>query len=312
MNEIVTTQEERMLGIYDDLDFNVYKKAPGVNNSYLTTFHKSAKLAQDDKYHPRPDTRDLRVGHAAHCLIFEPAKFEKMYIKAKYTEFRTDESKAWKAAAEEAGYFILKSSMSSEDPYRNPPEWDLVHRLRDAVMANPTAELLVKGCVFERSIFWVDKGVGTHQPTYKLCKARMDGYNEDHSMIVDLKTSNDASFNGFQKSCREYEYFRQVPWYTDGAKSSDVNLDVRSFVFIVVEKSPPFEVKLYKLDPNWVREGREIMRRDLEHYALCHKHNLWPGYGERVTENADGTASIINDGVRDLIQPNYAKIHPIY
>ena len=100
-------EEKRLLGLYEDMDFDEYRKAPGMNDSGIKTFRKSPLTYITEKMHPRPETRAFRVGHAFHCLVFEPEKFKKMYVKSKYADYRTTEAKTWKQVMTARGYTIL-------------------------------------------------------------------------------------------------------------------------------------------------------------------------------------------------------------
>jgi len=295
-------EEKRWLGLYPDLDFDEYRYAPGMNNSLLKVFHESPEKYITQKYHPKPTTRVFRIGHAFHCLVCETDKFKTMYAKSKYTSWQSNESKIWKKTMEARGKFILGIT-PGEDPFWSPSEWDLVHRMAESVLNNPIASLLLQG-KFELSGFWVDK----KQPNYdyegtgKLCKLRMDVYNEDHSCITDLKSAVDASMSGFQRSANEYGYFRQHPWYMTGAQSDEIKLDVSNgFFFVVCEKEPPYAIGIYRLDNEWVRQGAIILQNDMLAFKECHEKQEWPGYGWRQ-----------DNPVRDLVMPGYAKFHKIY
>ena len=171
----------------------------------------------------------------------------------------------------------------------NSSDWDMIHYMRDAIMAHPIASILIQGQV-EQSVFWVDPR------THKLCKARIDVFNQDHSVLVDLKSAADASYSGFQSSVHKYHYMIQAAFYTDGwTIAADCKVDL-PFLFVVAEKQPPYAVACYKLEPEWIRVGREIYRRTLERFAECKNTDTWPCYPEEV---------------RDLSMPGYAKYFSI-
>ncbi len=54
------------------------------------------------------------------------------------------------------------------------------------------------------------------------------------------------------------------------------------FVFIAVEKTPPYAVALYELDAEAVDLGRALARRDLARYANARDFGVWPGYPDAV------------------------------
>jgi len=301
MNEVAEKKEDRLLGFYPDMDFEEYRKAPGMNNSGLKDFRRSPLTFQHGRLHPRPETRDFRVGHAFHCLVFEPEKFKAMYKQAKYPDFRTKEAKIWKETCEQMGYTVLSSFES--DNYWNVSEWDMVHRMAESVRNHPFAGVFCDDGYFESSGFFIDRGDGdVYEGTGKLCKFRMDNYNDAHSCIVDLKSTNDASYSGFQRSCHKFDYNIQEAFYTGGAASKDLNLDIKNgMFFVVVEKEPPYQCAVYKLDPQWVRQGSIQIQNAMLEYARCKESGEWPGYGYR------------NEiPVRDLAMPGYAKFQEIY
>ena len=301
MSEIIEQKEERLLGLYPDMDFEEYKKAPGMNNSGLKHFRRSPLTYITEKRNPRPETRDMRVGHAFYCLVFEPEKFSKLYKKSKYPDFRTKEAKAWKEIVTQQGYTIL--SYYKSENFWDVCEWDLVHRMAESVREHPFAGVFCDDGMFESSGFFIDRGDGDmYQGTGRLCKFRMDNYNDAHRCIVDLKSTNDASYSGFQRACHKFDYNIQEAFYTGGAASKELNLDIKNgMFFVVVEKEPPFQCAVYKLDPAWVRQGAIQIQNAMLEWDLCKKKDEWPGYGWR------------NDmPVRDLVMPNYAKFQEIY
>ena len=164
-----------------------------------------------------------------------------------------------------------------------PEQWDQVHRMRDAIMNHPAAG-----------------GVLT------------SGKN----VVVDLKTTEDASLEGFGRSIASYRYDVQHPYYLDGLREAMRQGNVQApehgaaelsaywidketgvlcrcrpdfwrgepkhFVFIAVEKKPPYGVGVYVLDSESVEIGRAQYRLDLQRYAECERTNVWPGYGDKI------------------------------
>lgn len=297
--ELEPIETKRYLGLVPDLDFDEYRRAPGMNNSLLKVFHVSPEKYITEKNHRRPTTKAFHIGHAFHCLVCEPDKFKELYIKSNYNNWQTKESKLWRSIVQARGKFVLGISPGA-DPFWNPSEWDTVHRMAESVLKDPIASILLQG-QFELSGFWVDKKSIDYEGTGKLCKLRMDIYNKAHSCIVDLKSAEDASMSGFGQACNNFGYYRQHPWYMTGAQSPEINLDVKNgFFFVVCEKEPPWSVAIYKLDPEWTRVGAIMLQHDMLAFKECHEKKEWPGYGWRG-----------DDPVRDLVMPAYAKYHKI-
>jgi exodeoxyribonuclease VIII len=153
--------------------------------------------------------------------------------------------------------------------------WDQLHAMRDSVMSHPAARaLLNRPGHAEQSIYWTDPETGT------LCRCRPD-YLTDDDFCVDLKSTEDASIEGFSKSIANYRYHVQDPFYTDGILHA-TGRRVRGFFFIAVEKTAPYAVQVFKVDDESRELGRAEYMRDLQLYAECERTGNWPAYSERI------------------------------
>jgi exodeoxyribonuclease VIII len=54
----------------------------------------------------------------------------------------------------------------------------------------------------------------------------------------------------------------------------------RGFVFICVEKKPPYAVGVYILDDHALKMGRIEYEEDLERYKKCKETGEWPSYAD--------------------------------
>lgn len=165
-----------------------------------------------------------------------------------------------------------------------PDEWDQLHRMRDAVMDHPVAARLLTGVAgkAEQSAYWLDPVTG------ELCRCRPDYWRQD-GILVDLKTTDDASQEAFSKSVANWRYHVQHPFYLDGCTQAirQANLDLvepTHFLFLVVEKKPPYAVAVYQLDLESVELGRQQYRQDLDVFHQCKQSGHWPGYGDRILQ----------------------------
>lgn len=135
-------------------------------------------------------------------------------------------------------------------------------------------------------------------------------------IIGDLKTTEDASPEGFAKSIANWRYDVQHAYYIDGTRlaleqgkcnppqEGTAELSVywtdpvtgvlcrcrpdfwrgypKHFAFIAVEKKPPYAVGVYVLDSEGVDIGRAQYQHDLRIYAECVRTGEWPGYGDKI------------------------------
>lgn len=148
--------------------------------------------------------------------------------------------------------------------------------MRDAVMDHPMARALLtnRPGVAEHSVYWNDPITG------ELCRCRPDFWRED-DVIVDVKTTDDASPEGFAKSIANWRYDVQDPYYRDGIKLA-TGRTIKAFVFLAVEKKFPHAVGCYVLDQESIELGRAQYRADLNRFHECRVSAQWPGYGDKI------------------------------
>ncbi|MBT8046514.1 MAG: PD-(D/E)XK nuclease-like domain-containing protein [Pontiella sp.] len=270
-------------GFYPDLSNEDYHGGPGISKTGLDQIDRSPLHYITERRHRRLTTDPMRVGQAIHCAILEPDTFDAHFVKSEFSEFRTKAAKEWKKTQELAGRYVLKVNDNAD--FWRVSEWNFVQAVRDSVRSDPFASILLdltQGRA-EQSAFWIDR------ETRKLCKCRPDFLNDSHNLAIDLKSTVDASFTGFGKSCANFRYHVQSAFYSDGL--SEVGEPVNSFVFVAVGKDPPYAVACYVLDDEAIRVGRAQYRENLRVYSECWKRDHWPGY--------PGT-TIFEPGVRSL------------
>jgi hypothetical protein len=205
----------------------------------------------------REETEAMRLGSITHRAILEPETMAEAYhIKPDGMKFSTKEGKEWQAAHED------KPIVSSDHDKS-------VKRMRDAVWNHPLAKRLLNGATTEQCFFAADdKNV--------VRKGRMDAVPKSGNTIVDLKTCESADPEEFGKKVHQYRYHCQAAWYLKLAKLC--GLDRKEFVFICVEKSAPYCVACYTLEPQAIELGERLIMADYQRYLNCLESGEWPGY----------------------------------
>lgn len=246
--------------IIADMSAAEYHGADAVGKSSLWTLHTKTPAhvsGQEDE-----SNSDMDFGTAVHCAVLEPHRFDAAVIRG--PEDRRGNK--WKdALAEHPSSLVLPS-----------PVFDRVLRLRDTVMRDPIVQNLPSEfAMIEHSAFWMDF------ETAVKCKCRPDLYRGDQSLIVDLKTTGDATKHTWLKRAMDMGYHVQDAWYSDGWALADGG-DVDTFLFLVIERDPPYAHAIYELGLSERDLGRRIARKALERYATCLKANDWPGHENGV------------------------------
>ncbi len=258
-------------GVYLDLSNEDYHRGPGLSKSGLDLIAKSPAhyFARylDPQRPPSPEaTASQLAGTLAHCAILEPAEFAKRYAIGPDT---TRAAKAWKDCELHLPPGV--TAIKADDHARAFAQAASLRRLPDI------AEALSRGNP-EVSVFWNDAETGA------LCKCRPDWVHDcgDAGVIlIDIKTTGDASPGDFARSIARFRYHVQAAWYSDGFKIA-TGRDVLAFVFAAVEGDYPYAASAIMLDAESIEQGRREYRRDLNTYADCKATGEWPGYGAGV------------------------------
>lgn len=210
-------------------------------------------------------TPAMRNGTLVHCALFEPGEVESRYVvRPAGLDGRTKEGKAW--IAEQTREVVDASQMAAAVAQAN------------AVRALPDVAALLADGYPESSAFWLDDNTG------ELCKCRPDWVSPagDGVILVDGKTCQDASPDGFGRAIWNFAYHLQAAWYSDGFTAA-TGLRVHGFVFAAVESAWPHAAAAYMLGDDVLDAARRENRRLLDRYAECRRTGQWPGYASSIS-----------------------------
>lgn len=211
---------------------------------------------------PREPTPAMRFGSAFHAALLEPDRFARAYAaEPDFGDCRNKDNKRrrddWRAEHDGATPISLDDATTIE-------------RMVASVRAHPLARAMLVGGEPELTVRWTDDVTGLP------CKGRLDYYAKARGLIVDVKTAADASPAAFRRSVADYRYHVQGALYLQGTQAA--RADARAFVFVVVEKAPPYAVATYMLDAQALSRGAAAARRNLDTLAECIRTNNWPAY----------------------------------
>lgn len=257
-------------GLYPDLPSEHYHAILAMSAGGLKRMHQSPAHFYGMQLDPnRPSgepTPAMKNGTLVHCALFEPASLSERYVvKPEGFDGRTKEGKAWVAAVpqgvEIADAVQMAAALAQAASIRRLPD---------------VAALMVNGQP-EVSAFWIDELTG------ELCKCRPDWVSPagDGVILVDGKTCQDASAQGFSRSIWNFDYHLQAAWYSDGYERA-TRQKVLGFVFAAVESAWPHAAAAYILDDDVLDRARTENRRLLDLYAECKRTNTWPGYPAEI------------------------------
>jgi exodeoxyribonuclease VIII len=212
---------------------------------------------------PPKESDAFAFGHAVHCLALEPEKFDERFAAAPKVDRRTTAGKIrWAEHLEDSKDKIVIDEQDYADAIacvqalNNHPEFA-------TIMAQPRRVEVP----FEFDLFG-------HR-----FKAKPDCIVDSMKLILDIKTTDDASPHRWQWSAVDYGYHRQAYIYQQ-AVQLETNEWYR-FIFAVVEKPKPSTrgipptVALYELDPDTVRMGLEDSAGLVLQYESRLETNNW-------------------------------------
>lgn len=221
---------------------------------------------------PRVVTDEMKMGSAFHVRALEPDLFNRKVavIPEDIACLAMQSSKnralrdAW-AMDEARGKIILK-----------PDQFLHVDGMASAVRRHPAARKLLASGNAEVSALWTDPETGLR------CKSRADFICQMRGVYVDLKSAVSAAPDAFQRSAVNMRYHVQDAFYSRAIEENGTNIE--HFVFIVVEREPPYAVACYQLDETAKLKGESLYMRELRDLRDCMEANYWPGYGDRVMD----------------------------
>ena len=255
-------------GAHFNVDFDVYRFWACHNNSSLSPFLRSPAHYQAELAKSRKETPALRIGRLIHQAVLEPMTLMNVVVMPDFTPqlqksyTRPKASKEWK----DLEHDWRESNPDAEVVTQE--ERDVIEGATAAVLKNQRAADYLAGTSPEVSVCW------DSNPSGLKCKARIDALHVSKRVLVDLKTTEDAS--DFERSIAKYRYHRQAAFYMDGAAA--VGLEPLEFVFIAVEKTAPFGVRSAVMSGAAIEVGREEYQEILQGIARCEQTNTWPGY----------------------------------
>mgnify|MGYP001177206171 CR=1 FL=1 len=253
------------------MDMEAYSALPHMNQSTLkkglrSMQHLKAAIEGAD----RKETDALKFGQLVHTAVLEPESLSMEYAIAPKVDRRT------KGGKQEWDDFVRvnfdKTVVKQED-------YDRALAIRESVMEHPAAKLLLsRDRETEVTATWNHEGTD--------CKARLDGYiaprGKAKPIILDLKTAMDASPDGFSRAVAKFNYHFQQAFYVDAVKA--IKKRHAQFIFIAVEKEPPYAVGVYTLGGDAEEVGRKMYKDVLTRWRDVVQSNHAAGYGDSIQE----------------------------
>lgn len=239
-----------------------YRSNPAISRSELFKISESPEKFKFYKEHPGTPTSALLFGQLFHAMVLQPDIVWEQFAECPNIDRRT---KAGKEA------FMEFEQRSSGKTIVTTEMVEQAQTMCEALNKNEFVAKLLNG-EKEKPFFWEDELTGEQ------CKCRTDVLTEigDNLVIVDLKTSDCAETESFIHSAIKYGYDFQSAMYCEGVKINTGREPL--FVFIVIEKKPPYAINILQADKLLIRRGHDIFRELIGIYHDCKQTDNWYGY----------------------------------
>lgn len=249
-----------------DLQFKDYQKLDAINASLLKKIALSPAHLAAERDTERKDEKPLILGRAIHSAVLEPEKFKTDYIVAD-CQMRT--AKGYKDLVIE----------NPEKEIITRTENQMIQGICESLSRHKQARTLLEiESHNELSGVWTDPEAGI------LCKGRVDRYVNDENgkpLIIDLKSTMDASYESFRKSIYNYGYHISAAYYLNGF-TQVTGIEHTRFIIIACEKEAPYEIAVYELAADAIELGEAKRIQYLRKYKECMESGQWQGYPDVV------------------------------
>lgn len=249
-------------GITPGIPFDQYLELPGESASMLKKLAKSPLAYKWAKEHPdHTSSPAMALGTAVHTAVLEPHRMKTDYVLWDGGDKR---GKAWTEFKE----------LNAERSILSAAEFDQVKAMRASLLGYAPAARYLQDGVAEVTIQWKDPKTG------RAMRGRVDWITvvDGQLVLVDLKTTRDASARKFFASSFDLGYHIQFAMYVDGWYY--LTGETPRFVVLAVESSAPYEPAVFDVTEDVLVRGHDEYTALLEQLQACELTNTWPPRAE--------------------------------
>ena len=236
----------------------IYKDCIG--SSFLKTFADRSPAHARESVLNQPDpTPAMNIGSAFHSIATGAP--EEVAVIPSDINRRTKDGKEQYAAFEldAVGKYII-----SKGDHAN------ILAMVEALHHHPIAKNLME--FKDRELTGIFQDFGTNL----WCKIRPDLIDHEQRIIVDLKSTTDASVDVFNRDIFKYGYHISAAWYKYGAEQ--ITGKRYAFIIVAVEKSSPYGINCFNITGLATRKAWEKISNITGDLADCVKNDHWPNY----------------------------------
>ena len=223
---------------------------------------------------PPPAKRHFEFGHLVHLLVLGIGV---PTVEIDADNYRTKAAQEQRDAARAEGKIPVLVGADANDEFG--AELAKAQAMADSVRAHPEAGELFRRGHPEKSLYWTDPETGVR------LRARADWLTliNERLTCVDLKTGVTANPTELVRPFWKFGYHVQASWYRRLLIEIGLHHDP-DFVFVTVEKEPPYLVTVVRYDSAAMAEGERLGRAAIDTYVECMRTGVWPSYVDQAVE----------------------------
>ena len=258
-------------GLHPNTPEAEYRLWPAANYSTLKEFQYTPLHVYQALTDPAAPTPAMDFGTAIHTAILQPESFEQQYVRGAAGNLTR------KGPKEENNQ--IKANNPDKELIRDA-DWPTIASIRGAVWRHPRAREVLSGRGFnELAYLWRDPATDLD------CKARVDRLGmsrEGWPCVVDLKSFGEKGGRLTQHAIEsviwDRQYHVQAAHYLNGLNA--IEPCQRRYILLLIEKKPPYGVRLVEIDFAALEFGRRQLSRWLALYKQCQDSGEWPGWSD--------------------------------
>lgn len=279
----------------------VYRKAEGVSQSELkevlrSPAHWLARYGPDAV--PTFPSIAMIIGTALHCKVLEPQLFNSLFVDRSQKEKELTVTEL-KEALDAEGIEYKKTAKKPElvsllYPDGQPVDKRTTLAPDDFRMVCGMADALRTHSVTGK---WFEPGAANYTKANELSmyveaaanpygmpmKGRLDRLIKSSGgfVILDLKSTDDASPDAFMKKAFNLSYHLQAAYYTELVRRTLGVENVR-FIFCAVERRAPHGIGLYEASEDFASYGAEKMAEGFKALRYAKESGIYSGYSDHI------------------------------
>ena len=236
----------------------------GVSYSALKRFRESPLSYIEYLTTSFQQTPAMMLGDIVDILVTQPKQFEKkFFIMPEEVSRRSNEGKGLFAAYEELaeGKTVVSNEM-----------FETAVKMAESLLKNSDSKYyLERTTKFQK---WVKF---KHRETGLKVRGIVDGESEEepkdfNHFVIDLKTARSADPDNYSRDAFKLWYNGQFGAY---GMAYRYKWQFPEFIHVVVESSPPYNVNVFRVDPETMKEAQEEVHNTLMAFKYCYDNNLW-------------------------------------